>query len=63
MTDLADRWIDAALAMQGIEIAEQERPIVRIVHEAYAPAFAALDAMDQAGLMLEHDLDPSRAPR
>jgi hypothetical protein len=57
-----DAFAAAALAAAGAHPAEGDLDLLRFVHAAFAPAIAALDAVDLRDLDPEPALDPSRAP-
>ena len=52
----------AALAAAGAQLVEGDLELLRFVDAAFAPAIAALDAVDLRRLEPEPALDPSRAP-
>jgi hypothetical protein len=45
-----------------VPLGEGDLDVLRFVNAAFAPAIAALDAVDLRELELEPTLDPSRAP-
>ena len=57
-----DAFAAAALAAAGAKPAEGDLDLLRFVDAAFAPAIAALDAVDLRDLDPEPALDPSRAP-
>ena len=57
-----DRFATAALAAAGAPVADGDLDLLRFVNAAFAPAMAALDAVDLRDLDPEPALDPSRAP-
>jgi hypothetical protein len=57
-----DDWARAGLELNGMGLEEGELDILRVVHEAYRPALAALDAADLSTWLPEPALDPSRPP-
>jgi hypothetical protein len=59
----AEQDLLAALRLAGMPVSEDDLPLLALVHGAYGPALAALLDDSVAGLPLEPDLDPSRAPR
>lgn len=61
MTD-SDAVAAAALAAAGAQVGEGDLDLLRFVEAAFAPAIAALDAVDLRELDPEPALDPSRAP-
>lgn len=60
--DEFDRYADAALPALGVPVGEGDLDVLRLVHAAFAPAIAALDAIDLRDFEPERGLDPSRAP-
>jgi hypothetical protein len=60
--DPFDRFAVAALSAAGAPPGEGDLDLLRFVNAAFAPAMAALDAVDLSGLDPEPALDPSRAP-
>jgi hypothetical protein len=57
-----DAFAAAALSEQGVPLGENDLDLLRFVAAAFAPAMAALDAVDLRGLEPELALDPSRPP-
>jgi hypothetical protein len=57
-----DRLAAAALSALGAPLGEGDLDLLRFVNAAFAPAMAALDAVDLSDLDPEPGLDPSRAP-
>jgi hypothetical protein len=57
-----EQFAAAALSVMGVPLGEGDLDVLRFVNAAFAPAIAALDAVDLRGLELEPTLDPSRAP-
>jgi hypothetical protein len=57
-----DEYATAALAAAGAQLGEGDLDLLRFVDAAFAPAIAALDAVDLRELDPEPALDPSRAP-
>jgi hypothetical protein len=57
-----DRFAEAALAQLGVPLGEGDLDVLRLVGAAFAPAIAALDAVDLRTLEPEPVIDPSRAP-
>jgi hypothetical protein len=57
-----DAFAAAALAAAGAQPAAGDLDLLRFVDAAFAPAIAALDAVDLRELDPEPALDPSRAP-
>lgn len=60
--DEFDRFAQATLTQLGVALGEGDLDVLRIVSAAFAPAIAALDAVDLAALEPELVIDPSRAP-
>jgi hypothetical protein len=60
--DPFDRFAVAALSAAGAPLGEGDLDLLRFVNAAFAPAIAALDAVDLSELDPEPALDPSRAP-
>jgi hypothetical protein len=60
--DPFDRYAVAALSAAGAPLGEGDLDLLRFVNAAFAPAMAALDAVDLRELDPELALDPSRAP-
>jgi hypothetical protein len=61
MGDFRD-FASAALAEAGVELGDGDLDLLAFVNMAFAPAMAALDAVDLRELDPEPALDPSRAP-
>jgi hypothetical protein len=61
MGDFRD-FASAALAEAGVELGDGDLDLLAFVNTAFAPAVAALDAVDVRELEPEPVLDPSRAP-
>jgi hypothetical protein len=57
-----DRFAATTLAAMGVPLGEGDLDVLRFVNAAFAPAIAALDAVDLRELEIEPALDPSRAP-
>jgi hypothetical protein len=57
-----DRFAAAALSDAGAPLGDGDLDLLRFVNAAFAPAIAALDAVDLRDLDPEPALDPSRAP-
>jgi hypothetical protein len=57
-----DAFAAAVLSRLGVPLGEGDLDVLRFVNDAFAPAIAALDALDLRELEIEPQLDPSRAP-
>jgi hypothetical protein len=57
-----DRFAAAALSDAGAPLGDGDLDLLRFVNAAFAPAVAALDAVDLRDLDPEPALDPSRPP-
>jgi hypothetical protein len=53
--------IRATLAAQGVEVDEDELPLVQLLHDLLAPTYASLLTADP-GRFPHEPVDPSRAP-
>lgn len=60
--DALERWLRGGLERNGLGLEEGELDLLRLIDGAYAPAIAALEALDLAALPPEPVLDPSRPP-
>jgi hypothetical protein len=61
--DLFEQHVRAGLELAGMTVDDTELAVMRAADAAYGPGFEALAAADLSDVMLEADLDPSRAPR
>ena len=57
-----DRFAAAALPAMGAPLREGDLDLLRFINAAFAPAIAALDAVDLRDMDPEPGLDPSHAP-
>ena len=61
--DVFEQHIRAGLELAGLEVDETDVAVMRAADAVYGPGFQALAAADLGDVMVEPDLDPSRAPR
>jgi len=61
--DLFEQHVRAGLELAGMTVDETDIAVMRAADAVYGPGFQALAEADLRDVVLEADLDPSRAPR
>jgi hypothetical protein len=60
--DAFEQYVRTGLELAGMEVDDTELAVMRAADAAYGPGFRALADADLREVLLEADLDPSRAP-
>lgn len=60
--DAFEQHVRAGLELAGVTVDDTELAVMRAADKAYGPGFRALAEADLRDVMIEADLDPSRAP-
>ena len=60
--DTFEQHVRAGLELAGVEVDDTDLAVMRAADKVYGPKMRALAQADLAGLRVEPDLDPSRAP-
>jgi hypothetical protein len=61
--DAFEQYVRAGLEQAGMTVDETDIAVMRAADAVYGPGFKALAQADLRDVVLEADLDPSRAPR
>jgi hypothetical protein len=61
--DAFEQHVRAGLELAGVTVDDTDLAVMRAADAVYGPGFRALAEADLHDVMLEADLDPSRAPR
>jgi hypothetical protein len=61
--DAFEQYVRAGLEQAGVAVDDSELAVMRAADAVYGPGFRALAEADLRHVMIEVDLDPSRAPR
>jgi hypothetical protein len=61
--DAFEQHVRAGLELAGMTVDDTDLAVMRAADAVYGPGFRALAEADLRDVMLEADLDPSRAPR
>jgi hypothetical protein len=61
--DAFEQYVRAGLEQAGMTVDETDIAVMRAADAVYGPGFKALAEADLRDVVLEPDLDPSRAPR
>jgi hypothetical protein len=62
MKDELDAYLRTSLRLAGVEVADEDLPMLRMFHDAMAPRIEALMRAPVMDEPIEYDLDPSRSP-
>jgi hypothetical protein len=61
--DAFEQHVRAGMELAGMTVDDTDLAVMRAADAVYGPGFRALAEADLRDVMLESDLDPSRAPR
>jgi hypothetical protein len=61
--DAFEQYARAGMELAGMTVEDTDLAVMRAADAVYGPGFRALAAADLRDVVLEADLDPSRAPR
>ena len=61
--DAFEQHVRAGLELAGMTVDDTDLAVMRAADAVYGPGFKALADADLRDVVLEPDLDPSRAPR
>jgi hypothetical protein len=61
--DAFEQHVRAGLELAGMTVDDTDLAVMRAADAVYGPGFKALAEADLRDVVLEPDLDPSRAPR
>jgi hypothetical protein len=61
--DAFEQHVRAGLELAGMTVDDTDLAVMRAADAVYGPGFQALAEADLRDVVLEPDLDPSRAPR